>query len=200
MNRAWEERKRANERIVRDFAQRSPVMACLYCADLGSDWHTVVAFNTKTLVIDGDGSIRRDGPVYVGIRYLDRYLSEAPNPADIATVMQPQNVFHPNCSSSGAICLGHPAPGISMELILHQLWAGFAFNMKAVNTRPGQILNPDAAIYVRASANQFPITRRGLFEQPDDDLRNGDWHVRFDPLDHPVDVGSLFEALHRGTT
>jgi hypothetical protein len=188
MHRIWQERKRANERIVRGFADRSPVMKCLGCMDLDAEWRAVVAFDTRTLVNDGDGSIRRDGPVVIGIRYHERHLSEAPHPMELATVLRPLGVFHPNCSSSGALCLGHPAAGISMELILHQIWAGLTFNMQTVNTRPGQIVNPEAAVYVRASAHLFPITRRGLFEQPDDDLRNGNWHVLFDPQIHRIDT------------
>jgi hypothetical protein len=193
VHRIWQERKRVNERIVRDFARRSPVMACLRCVDLGLEWRTVVAFNTKTLVNEGNDSIRRAGPVLVGIRYLERYLSEAPDPMEIATVLRPHGVFHPNCSSAGAICLGHPTPGISMELILHQLWSGLTFNMKTVNTRPGQVVNPEAAVYVRASAGQFPITTKGLFEEPDGELLSNEWHVRFDPRIHGGQSGMLFD-------
>ncbi len=158
----------------------------------------MVAFDTKTLVADGNGTIRREGPVVLGIRYHERFLSEAPHPMELVTVLQPNDVFHPNCAGSGAFCLGHPAAGISLEWILHQLWAGLTFNMKAVNTRPGEIVNPEAAVYVRANAHQFPITKRGLFEQPDEDLRNGHWHVLFDPLLHAADAQRFVERTSRG--
>lgn len=193
MSRIWKERKRANERIIRDYAARSPVMRFLGSMDFDEEWRTIVAFDTKTLVSDGNGTVRRDGPVVLGLRYHERFLSAAPHPMELVTVLEPSRVFHPNCSDSGALCLGHPAAGISLELIWHQVWAGLMFNMKTVNTRPGQIVNPEAAVYVRANAHQFPITTRGLFEQPDADLRNSNWHILFDPQVHAVDVQRFVE-------
>jgi hypothetical protein len=184
MRRIWEIKKLANERLVRDYAGRSPVMQCLGSMDFGEEWRTIVAFNTKTLVRDKDGTVRRAGPVVLGIRYHERFLSEAPDPMEVVSVLQPSSIYHPNGSASGALCIGHPAPGIPLDLILHQVWAGLMFNMKIVNTRPGQIVNPEAAIYVRSNAHLFPISTRGMFEQPDDELRNGDWHISFDPQRH----------------
>jgi hypothetical protein len=137
-------------------------------------------------VEDADGTIRREGPVVIGIRYHERHLSEAPNPMELATVWLPHGIFHPNCASSGALCLGHPAAGVSLELIVHQIWAGLTFNMQTVNTRPREIVNAAAAVYVRANAHLFPITRRGLFEEPDEALRTGNWHVKYDPTIHRV--------------
>jgi hypothetical protein len=191
MSRIWQERKRANERIVRDYAARSPVMRLLGVMDFGSEWQSIVAYDTKTLVDDCDGTIRREGPVVICVRFDERFLSEAPHPMQIVSVFEPKGIFHPNCSRVGAFCLGHPAPGISMELILHQVWAGLMFNMKTVNTRPGQIVNGAAAVYVRANAHQFPISRRGLFEAPDEDLRNNHWHALFNPGIHSVNVEQL---------
>jgi hypothetical protein len=195
MSRIWQERKRANERIVRDYAARSPVMQCLHCMDCGAEWTAIVAFNTKTLVEHG-GTIRREGPVVLCIRYHELFLSEAPHPMELVAVLAPHGIFHPNCGSSGGLCLGHPPAGISLESILHQVWAGLMFNMKAVNTRPGQIVNAEAATYVRANTHNFPISRRGLFEHPDEDLRNGQWHVVFDPHIH---AAAARHFVHRNT-
>jgi hypothetical protein len=195
MSRIWDEKKRSNELIARDLSARSPVMQCLGCMDYGEECRTIVAFNTKTLV-GNTSSIRREGPVVLGIRLHERFLSEAPHPMEIVTMLAPQAPYHPNCSSSGALCLGHPAAGISLELILHQVWAGLTFNMKFVNTRAGQIVNGEAAAYVRANAHRLPITKRGLFEEPEDELRNGDWHVLFEPQIHAASMKPFFEAAH----
>jgi hypothetical protein len=194
MGRIWTQKKQTNERTVRDCAARSPVMQFLGSLDCGDEWRTIVAFDTKTLVAH-DGSIRRDGPVVLGIRLHERFLSEAPHPMELVTILAPCAPFHPNCDRSGALCLGHPAAGISLETILHQVWAGLMFNMRAVNTRPGQVVNADAATYVRANAHLFPITKRGLFEQPDADLRNGHWHILFDPHVHATDVQRFVEII-----
>jgi hypothetical protein len=169
-------------------------MKYLGSMDSDEEWRAIVAFDTKTLVAH-EGTVRRDGPVVLGIRFHERFLREAPHPMELVTVLAPQAPFHPNCDSSGALCLGHPAAGVSLELILHQVWAGLMFNMKAVNTRPGQIVNAEAAMYVRANAHLFPITTRGLFEQPDEDLRNGQWHVLFDPQIHATGALPFVESI-----
>jgi hypothetical protein len=192
----WDERKRANKCIATDYAARSPVMRLLGTMDFDSEWRAIVALNTKTLVSDGD-AIRREGPVVLGIRYLERHLGEAPHPMELVTVLAPQGVFHPNIADSNAVCLGHPAAGIPLDAIFHQVWAAFTFNMRAVNTRPGEIVNPAAAVYVRANAHQFPITLRGLFERPDEDLINNHWHILFDPRLH-ADVAQSFIESTRG--
>ena len=188
MGRIWEVKKQANERLVRDYAARSPVMQFLGSMDFGEEWRAIVAFNTKTLVRDKDGTVRRAGPVVLGIRYHERFLTVTPHPMEVVSVLQPSSIYHPNCSDSGALCIGHPAPGIPLDLILHQVWAGLMFNMKTVNTQPGQIVNPEAALYVCANAHLFPISTRGMFEQPDDELRNGDWHISFDPQQNTADA------------
>jgi hypothetical protein len=187
MSRIWQERKQANERIVRDFASRSPVMTQLGSRDFGAEWRTIVAFGAKTLVRGRDGRIERAGPVVVGIRYHECFLSEAPHPMEVATILEPSAVFHPNAGYSGAYCLGHPAAGISLELVLHQVWAGLMFNMKTVNTRPGQVINPEAAVYVRTNAHLFPISHRGLFEAGEE-LRSSHWHAMFDPELHSTEA------------
>jgi hypothetical protein len=184
MSRIFDIKKRTNEEILRDFAARSPVMNIFGTEDCGDEWRALIVFNVKTLVSDDDGTVLRDGPVVVGLRYLERFLSEAPHPMEIATVCRPNKVWHPNISLAGNCCLGHPPAGVSLDLVIHQLWAAFTFNMKIINTRAGQIVNPEAALYVRANAHMFPITKRGLFEPPDEELKSSQWHVFFDPSRH----------------
>lgn len=186
MSKIWRLKKTANERIVRSYAERSPVMTCGWTADGGVEWRTVVVFDTKSLVLDTEGEVQREGPVVLGIRYHERFLTEAPNPFEIATILRPQGIFHPNADGS-AICLGHPDAGFSLETVLNQLWAGLMFNMKMVNTKPGDIVNRQAAEYVRSNVQLFPITKKGLFENPDEDLRNAHWFSRFDPKSHKID-------------
>ena len=192
MTRIWQQRKAANEKIVRDYARRSPVLTCFGCADLGEEWRTIVGFDTRILVENPDGEIVRSGPVVIGIRFHERHLSEIPHPFEIAAILAPLSVFHPNCDRSGSVCLGRPQPGFSMELVLNQLWAGLMMNMKVANTRPREIINARAAAYVRDRVHQFPITAKGLFEDPDEDLRNTHWYVKSDPTAVPDD-GMFFE-------
>jgi ubiquitin-protein ligase len=91
-------------------------------------------------------------------------LSEMPHPMEIAVVFSPARPFHPNIGRTGLVCLGHPTPGVSMEQILHQIWAAITFNMNCVNVRTGEVMNRDAAEFVRQHRDRFPLTSAGLFE------------------------------------
>jgi hypothetical protein len=104
----------------------------------------------------------------VGIRYHASYLSEAPDPYGLVSILVPNRIYHPNVEiGTGTLCLGHPQAGISLETILHQTWAGVTLNMQNVNTRWGAIFNSDAARFVRANAERLPLTAKGIFEPPD---------------------------------
>ena len=163
MSRIWEEKKKSLEARLQDFAKRSDAVMPMVTYDQGDEWRAVVLLDAQTLVQRADGTVATAGPVVLGIRYHERFLSEAPHPLEIVTILQPR-VFHPNANAAGAMCLGHPHAGLTLDAILHQVWAGLAFNMKSVNTLPGEILNREAANFVRANACRFPLNRRGLFE------------------------------------
>jgi hypothetical protein len=174
-------KKQSLEKTVREYAARSPVMSCLNCHDMGPEWRTMVGFSTKTLVKSPGREIERVGPVVLGIRYHERMLSEAPHPFEIVTVLFPNFVFHPNATIQGSICLGHPSPAISMDQILHQTWAALTFHMSAVNTERFEAANREAAVYVRDNAPQFPITVKGLFEEPDAEWAKSGWFAPANP-------------------
>src|SRR5207249_9207748 len=114
--------------------RRSPVVEVLGVQDLGCELRTMLLFKTETLVQARDGAVQRKGPVAVGLRYNERFLSEAPNPSEIVSILEPFFVFHPNVSRTGALCLGHPQPGLPLEEILHMTWAALVFNLRMVDT------------------------------------------------------------------
>lgn len=168
MSRIWQRKKASLEAAAKDFSKRSPVLELMQCDDLGDEWRSAWLVLVATLVRISGGKLGVVGPVALGIRYHESYLAEAPHPWEIATVIQPRGLYHPNAVASGAICIGRPEVGVSLEYILNQAWAALTFNMKSVNTRRGDILNPDAARFVRANAERFPLTEKGLFETPDE--------------------------------
>ena len=53
---------------------------------------------------------------------------------------------------------------LSMEVVLHQVWAALTFNMQLVTTEDWSVFNREAAAYVRSRVGEFPITPRGLLE------------------------------------
>jgi hypothetical protein len=163
MSRMFEVKQQSLERDLERYG-RGSAMAVLGAVSTAEEWRALVEFRTKTLVKGLDDSVTTAGPVVCGIRYLERFLWQAPHPMEIVTVLQPPRIFHPNCSASGAMCLGHPGPGLSLETILNQIWAGLNLNMKVVDTRPGNIANGEAAAWVVANTHLFPLSRKGLLE------------------------------------
>jgi hypothetical protein len=175
---AWKIRKTELNKTVLEFSETSPVFAPISVEDLGDEWRLVASFDTRTLVMSPAGEVEKAGPIVMGIRYHERFLSQAPHPFEIAVIFEPRRVFHPNCDYAGTMCLGHPTTGLSLETILNQVWAGLNINMNTVRTMPGRILNPHAAEYVRANAPKFPLTRRGLLEEPEPELANPMWRIQ----------------------
>jgi hypothetical protein len=166
MNRVWELRKGMFRRELTEFADKSPVMRVVSAADFGPEFRALVRFDTETLVSPPGGPVGRAGPVMVGIRYHERHLSEAPIPWELVSLLHPAFVFHPNVNAGGALCLGHPPPGVPLGLILHMTWAALVFNLRVVDTVDWHGLNPRAAAFVRANREMFPLCDRGLFEAP----------------------------------
>jgi hypothetical protein len=151
-----------------DIAERSESAKLMDISAGGEEWRSVWLFHTSTLVQRPDGSIRKDGPVMFGIRYHMSFLSEAPDPLSLVTLFMPSRVFNPNVAiGTGVLCLGHPQAGVSLEWIMHLSWAAITLNMRHVTTRWGEILNADAARFVRANAERLPLTAKGIFEEPD---------------------------------
>jgi hypothetical protein len=166
-NRMWETKKASLKATAQDIHQRSPVASLLEIHDMGDEWRSLWLLNTATLVQRPDGAINQAGPVMIGIRYHVSFLAETPHPMAIVTLLLPPRVFHPNVAiGSGAYCCGRVETGFGLETILHQAWAGITLNMRIVNTRGGEILNVDAARFVRSNAERFPLTEKGIFETP----------------------------------
>lgn len=160
----WKLKKQSILDDLRNAARRSRVLSLIGVNDLPDEVQSIVQYQHPTLVKDDAGRVQLAGPVVVGIRYSQRMLSEAPHSMEIAAVFAPQGIHHPNCGRTGQICLGHPTPGLSMEQILHQVWALIAWNMRCVNVRPGEYVNREAALYFLTHRAEFPLTEAGLYE------------------------------------
>lgn len=162
--RIWQAKKKALRAQLEEFQRRSAVLKVLHVEDLGEEVRAVVGFETHTLVMPPGGKVQRMGRVVAGIRYHEDFLTQAPMPAEIVTLLEPLFIWHPNVAPNGALCLGHPPPMISLEQILHMTWAAITFNMRVVNAIEWQGFNPRAAGFVKANPGMFPLDSRGLFE------------------------------------
>lgn len=164
-SRAWALKKERHLRTVEEFVRVSPNLQLHFQEDTGDELRFILQFETATLVRPPGLEPRLVGPVLVGIRYHVDWLSRPPSPTEIVTILMPVGVFHPNVGPAGNLCLGHPGAGLSMEQILHSVWAALVFNMRIVNTIDWQAFNREAAAYIRnVPAGTFPLTRRGLLE------------------------------------
>jgi hypothetical protein len=168
-NRVWQLRKASLRREVESYVSKGPSLEQISVADFGSEIRWLLRFRTETLIRLPGETVQRAGPVVAGVRYHERFLAEAPIPWEIVSLLHPVGVFHPNVNAAGALCLGHPpAGGVPLGLVLHMTWAALVFNLRVVDTVDWHGLNPEAAAYVRANREMFPLTERGLFEPLED--------------------------------
>ena len=163
-DRKWELRKDKFSQVLEQFDRDSPNMRLLAVEDAGDEVRAMVEFDTVTLVRPPGGNVQFRGPVLTGIRYHHRFLSIAPIPWEIVTILSPRAVFHPNVNEQNGLCLWHPQANIPLQQILHTTWAALVLNTRLVNTVDCQVFNHNAAAYVRAEHARFPLTERGLLE------------------------------------
>lgn len=164
-NRGWQLKKDKLRRDVEKYSGPGSNLVLLGTEDLGDELRIMSLFKTQTLVRPPGGEAQLRGPVIAGIRYCRGWMSLAPIPWEIVTIFEPFDLFHPSVNPAGGLCLGHPMPNSSMELILNMTWAALVLNTRVVNTVEWQIFNPAAAAHVRhAAPGRFPLTHRGLLE------------------------------------
>lgn len=131
------------------------------------EWRAIVQFLAKTLVKAPGQEVNVAGPIACGIRYHERFLAEVPHPMEVATILDPPFVFHPNIDpTTGAMCLGHLQAGFPLDFVVHLIWAGINLNMAVTGTLPGNVVNSAAANWVLANATRLPLSSRGLCEPP----------------------------------
>ncbi len=165
MHKIWQVRKQREIDALRSACELSSVLLLVALHETDDEIRAMVHFETRTLV-SHSGGIALAGPVLVGLRYFHEFLCAAPHPLEIATILQPGEVYHPNVAPNGAICLGHVQAGFTWESMLHLLWAGLNLNLSAVNLGHGDVVNREAAAFVRSRVDDFPISNKGLFEEP----------------------------------
>ena len=163
-DRIWKLRKRSLLGELRELERNSAVLHVLETQELAAELRMLVLFDTATLVRPPDGVVRCQGPVAVGCRYHQRFLSEVPMPWEIVSILSPPFVFHPNINSAGALCLGHPPPAVRLQEIMHMTWAALVFNLRDDVNQETSGPKPQAASFVRANQHRFPLNACGLLE------------------------------------
>jgi hypothetical protein len=166
VSRAWALRSAHIESEIKRF--EGPNLQLLELARMPAEVRAVLLLKTPTLVRRPGQAPTLRGPVVVGFRYHEKWLSQAPIPWEVMTILEPVDIFLPSVSRGGGLCLGHLAANFSVESVLHLTWAAVVVNMRITNTIDWQVFRPDAAAFLRSHADKFPITRRGLMEPPED--------------------------------
>lgn len=165
-SRAWALKRQKVVEELKALCQ-GPNLLLLELGELPSEIRAVVLLKTPTLVCRPGQTPAFRGPVVVGFRYHEKWLSQAPVPWEVITILEPFDIFLPSVSPAGGLCLGHPPANFSVESVFHLTWAAVVVNMRITNTIDWQIFRPDAAAYLRSNKDKFPITRRGLMEPPE---------------------------------
>ncbi|MBI4584932.1 MAG: hypothetical protein HY717_13040 [Planctomycetes bacterium] len=185
-------KKSSIRRDLEALAGRSPVLEIVDYLDSGPEVRAVACFQVPTLVQPVNGQVWVAGPVLVGLRYHENFLSSPPIAWEVATLLGPPEAMHPNLSQAGGLCLGAPVAGFSME-ILHLIFA--AISLQSYNCIEWQSLDLEASAFVRSHAHFFPIVSTGLFEEPDLEPRYRRHKGDFSPFAFPLSPRSA----RRGT-
>lgn len=116
----------------------------------------VAAFRGRWLVNAG-GEICEHPFAVFGIQFPANYL-RLTEPAQIATVLEPDNLWHPNIAGP-FVCLGATPPGTGLVDLLYALYEVLAF----YRFSPHSPLSEPAAQWARNQPpGRFPIDRRPL--------------------------------------
>lgn len=167
--RAWRNKRQSLERDLKSIVECSPIIEALHVEEGPSQWRALVCFEVPTLVPPRYGNVQVAGPTVVDIRYLARFVNEPPTPWGLVTVLYPRDFYHPNAvppslGLPGGLCLGKPEAGISLDAIVHLTYGAITLN--SANLVEWEGLNSEAAKFVRAHADSFPLVETGLKETP----------------------------------
>ena len=165
-SRAWALKRQKVVAEIKALCQ-GPNLQLLELGEMPSEVRAIVMLKTPTLVCQPGRTPIFRGPVIVGFRYHEKWISQAPVPWEVITILEPFDIFLPSVSPAGGLCLGHPPANFSVESVFHLTWAAVVVNMRITNTIDWQIFRPDAAAFLRSHKEKFPITRRGLMEPPE---------------------------------
>ena len=75
-----------------------PNLRLLELGRLASEVRAVLLLKTPTLVCQPGQAPAFRGPVVVGFRYHERWLSQAPVPWEVMTILEPLDIFLPSVS------------------------------------------------------------------------------------------------------
>lgn len=167
-DRVWNMRLDQIQRKLEQFNDGSRFMTVLGVETQDDEVRTVIQFDTPTLIKPPGKEVKFVGPVLVGLRYHKNFLSQAPIPWEIVSILQPPFIYHPNVNAAGGLCLGKPSANVPIDLILHTTWAALVLNTRLVTTVDWNVFNPAAAAYVRDHKDKFPLVPYGLLEQVKD--------------------------------
>lgn len=128
---------------------------------LGYPWVYRLTFRTRGLVRRGNDEITTVDFHVVALRFLPEYLRHADRYSMLRLIEPGAEIFHPNVSPVGAICL-EIYPGESPIEICHSLHDLFRWRLRQYDERDA--LNPAACAWGRQHVDR-PIDERPLFGQ-----------------------------------
>jgi len=115
-------------------------------------------YDCRGLVRTASGEVREANSFTVAVRFGSDHLRRC-RPWEIATVIDPPNVQHPNVAGH-AICVGHLGPGTQLVEILTQIYEILTF--RKITMREDDCLNPAICAWARDNQAMFPTDDRPL--------------------------------------
>jgi hypothetical protein len=104
------------------------------------------------------GVVKEHDRFLVGVHFGDDHL-RCPEGRSLVTILEPNNVFHPNVRGP-AICVGYQPAAVGLVDLTVQAAAIIAY--KTVTMVEWDALNPAACRWARANVDRFPIDTRPL--------------------------------------
>jgi len=117
----------------------------------------VVRYNCTGLVDTPEGIVETPR-MDIGVSFPLDYWERA-NPAEVITLLEPNNVFHPNVRYP-FICPGHLTPGTTLTDIIMQCFEIYTY--QKYNVREDDALNSKACGWARRNVDRFPIDDRPI--------------------------------------
>ncbi len=148
----------ADFEAARALARESDILS-VAAVDGAPPERVLVELRCRTLTRAGSGAIGEARRVVLGVWFPADYLRRVARPLEILTVLEPQNLWHPNVLPPG-ICIGPIDAGTSIVELIFRAYEVITY--QRFTPVEHNSLNPAACAWARANLARFPVDRRPL--------------------------------------
>lgn len=179
-SRDWRQFKEASAREILELAERTQRMDVL-AISLEGDFRLAYEISMPVPRVPKDGRLRIGNRALFDLMYQENWRWESPPSFLPLSVLQPDDVFHPNCRpaatppidlpirmpllSRAMVCLGQLPPCTApKEIVLLGYFALTLQDRILDEFDPAGVFNPEASQYYRDHPEHLPLTSAGLLD------------------------------------